>query len=109
MSEPFTPDLFLTRAAELVSGDRAASHGPYRQNHENIAFLWNGWLKAKFRAPFDLTAEDVSQMMSLLKKARTLSGDFNPDDYYDDAAYAAISGSLASPSPPPRTYTDAKE
>jgi hypothetical protein len=93
---PRTPASFLKEAERLVSVDRAASHGPYRENHENIAFLWNGWLKARFRAPFDLMPEDVSTMMSLLKKARQVVGDYNHDDFVDDAAYTAITGAMRS-------------
>lgn len=91
-----SPADILAKSASLVSTERAASHGPFRENHENIAFLWTGWLKAKYRIAVDLKPEDVAEMMSLLKKARKLSGDFNADDYYDDAAYTAIAGAIRS-------------
>lgn len=93
---PQTPASFLEEASRLVSVDRAASHGPYLENHQNIAHLWTGWLKARHRADFALTPDDVSTMMSLLKKCRQISGDYNADDYVDDMAYTAISGAIRS-------------
>ena len=56
------------------------------QNHHNIAMLWNGYLHDKDT----LTAEDVANMMELLKIARRKLGTFNEDDYVDGAGYAAV-------------------
>jgi hypothetical protein len=40
--------------------------------------------------------EDVANLMSLLKIARTQAGNFNLDDYVDACGYLAISGEIAN-------------
>tara|TARA_R110000737_G_scaffold90025_1_gene122452 strand:- start:101 stop:427 length:327 start_codon:yes stop_codon:yes gene_type:complete len=77
----------LDQALALLSGDRANTHGPMWENHENIAMLWNGYLHNRDT----LTASDVANMMELLKIARRKLGTFNEDDYVDGAGYAAVS------------------
>jgi hypothetical protein len=76
-------------AADLVSGDRNASHGEAHVNFENIRALWSAYLDR------ELTAVDVALMMVLLKVARTKAGRHNPDDYVDAVGYAALAGELA--------------
>tara|TARA_R110000823_G_scaffold242581_1_gene367027 strand:- start:145 stop:462 length:318 start_codon:yes stop_codon:yes gene_type:complete len=85
----------LNKAASLVGGDRANTHGDKEANHSNIANLWAAYLRNK---PLDdecLTPHDVAMMMVLLKVARTQAGSHNPDDYVDMAGYAGIAGGLA--------------
>ena len=86
----------LLKAADLVGGDRARQHGDKLENHTKIAMLWNAWLLIRRNPGSDLTAIDVAQMMSLLKKARTQSGDYNPDDLIDDAGYTGVAAEIAS-------------
>lgn len=83
-------------AAELVSGDRADQHGDLVANHQAIAAVWNGYLLARIvsEKSHTLNAEDVANMMELLKVARRLNGHPNADDYRDGAGYAAIAGQL---------------
>ena len=76
----------LEEAIELVDGDRETPHGSMYKNHQNIARLWNGYLHDKDT----LTAQDVANMMELLKIARRKLGVFNPDDYKDGAGYASV-------------------
>lgn len=83
------------KAAELVGGDRAKTHGSKLENHANIARLWTaygrnaGWLTG------DLSPLDVANLMELLKVARRQAGAHNPDDYVDGAGYAAVAGEIA--------------
>ena len=42
------------------------------------------------------TAEDVAHMMQLLKMSRAVTGQYHPDNYYDNTAYAAIAGECAA-------------
>ncbi|MEE8607235.1 MAG: DUF6378 domain-containing protein [Nitrospiraceae bacterium] len=91
----------LRRAAELVDGDRAVTYGDMAILHENIAILWNAWILVSRGIDPHLTAEDVAEMESLLKKARKRSGEGTPDNYTDDAAYAAMAGEL-SEAPEPK-------
>jgi hypothetical protein len=87
-----------SKAAELVGGDRAKTHGDKKANHEAIARLWNAYLQNKWRAPLSeshLTALDVALMMALLKIARTQGGSHNDDNYVDLAGYAGCAGEIA--------------
>jgi stage V sporulation protein SpoVS len=82
-------------AADLVSGDRAINHGAKLPNHQKIADVWNGILKAAGKAPIvALDAHDVANMMEGLKIARRYCGAFNADDYIDGAGYAACAGEI---------------
>ena len=86
----------LARARELVGGARAETYGDMAILHGKIAILWNAWILVSRGIDPHLTAEDVAQLESLLKKARTKSGKGTPDSYVDDAAYAAMAGELSS-------------
>ena len=82
---------FLTEALRLVEGDRARTHGDKLQNFENLATMWNAYLKIRgFNV--ELRASDAAEMMSYSKKVRKVGGEYNPDDYVDDSAYSAIAG-----------------
>lgn len=96
----------LQTALELTSGDRAKQHGDKRQNHQNIADLWNAQLGVLPKTDEHvrsgvgtltrpLTAHDVAVMMCLLKIARLKSGSHNPDNYVDLAGYAGVAAECA--------------
>jgi len=86
----------LSKALELTGGDRAKTHGDKRQNHQNIANLWNAYLGIAADADTigvltrPLTAADVATLMCLLKIARMKSGTFNLDNFIDLAGYAGV-------------------
>jgi hypothetical protein len=88
-----------TKAAELVAGDREATHGDKFTNFTKIALLWNAWLCARRGIDTNvedkpLDAHDIGIMMVLMKAARTLTGSTNPDDYIDMAGYAACAAEV---------------
>ncbi len=89
-------DHLIKSAAELVSNDRANTHGDKRVNHQNIAAAWNFYLSIRRDPAAPLNEVDVAHMMVLLKLARTQTGSKNPDDHVDMVGYAAIAGELAS-------------
>lgn len=86
----------LDRVKALVTGDRDRTHGSKVANFSNIAVLWDAYLSVRF-AMYGLHGEqgllirpqDVCALMILLKVARTLHGEHNPDDWADTAGYAA--------------------
>ena len=86
----------LEQAKKLVSGDRHNKHGDKIVNHENIARLWSSYLQNKTKLMIVLTPEDVAQLMTLLKIARSQAGEHNIDDYVDGCGYQAIAGHIAS-------------
>jgi len=89
----------LQTAAQLVSGNRQATHGPKERNFANIALLWNAYLE--IIAPevqIILTPIDVGLMMALMKIVRAGQpwGRLNLDNYVDLAGYAGCAGEIAS-------------
>ena len=73
----------LSKAINLVGGDRQRDYGDKVKNHDNIAKLWSAYLDVK-----------VAIMMALLKMARTKLGAVSEDTYIDMAAYSAIAGEI---------------
>ena len=94
---------YCKEAAELVGGERAKQHGPVARNFAHIAAFWTTWLRCKglIAAGAALDAHDVAMMMTLLKEARTLTGDHNPDDYRDGIGYLALAGQISDEKRPP--------
>ena len=86
----------LKKTEKLVSGDRGAKHGDMVATHENIARLWSSYLQNKFKLNLNLLPEDVANLMTLLKIARTQAGKFNLDDFIDACGYAAIAGEISN-------------
>jgi len=84
----------LKKTEKLVSKDREDKHGDKVINHENIGRLWTSYLQNKFKLNLQILPEDVANLMSLLKIARTQAGNFNLDDYIDACGYLAISGEI---------------
>jgi hypothetical protein len=85
------------KAAELVNGDRAVTHGDMNRTFTNIASIWNAIIEAKQGCVLHVTLdpEDVANMLEGMKIARRYSGAFNADDYIDAAGYAGCAGELA--------------
>ena len=79
---------FCERAGELVSGDRQNTHGDKRRNFDNIAQLWNGYLKIRRDPQAPLDARNVGQMFVLVKIARGELGAYNEDDALDQVGYS---------------------
>lgn len=95
MFELKTASDIAARAADLVSGDRERQHGTKLQNFENIAALWNAYLRVRRDPSAPLDGADVGHLMVLLKVARTQLGGFNVDDWQDMVGYAACAGEVA--------------
>jgi hypothetical protein len=85
----------LTEAFELTSKDRNNSYGSPEDNFQNIADYWNTYMSQ--RGIIDthhvntilLTAQDVGQLMILLKMARIATNLDHRDSLVDIAGYAA--------------------
>ena len=86
----------LKKTEKLVSGERGAKHGDIVATHENIARLWSSYLQNKFKLNLNLLPEDVANLMTLLKIARTQGGKFNLDNFIDACGYAAIAGEISN-------------
>jgi len=90
-------DEILQIAAQLVAGNRQATHGPKERNFANIALLWNAYLELIAPGAVTLTALDIGLMLALMKLVRAGQpwGRTNPDNYIDLAGYAGCAGEIA--------------
>ena len=82
----------LEEAGELVGGVREDQYGDPFVNFEAVAAFWNvylGALRVRKLAP-----EDVSEMMSLFKTARKLTGRPHRDNDLDDLGYTALAAEM---------------
>jgi hypothetical protein len=75
-------------AIRLVDEDRNDSYGTPAENLGRIAAMWSGYLGQ------EVTAEDVSLMMVLVKISRSKAG-YSRDNAVDGVAYFLIHDSLA--------------
>lgn len=95
--EPALQDNILDEAKRIIYGDREEAYGSPRFNLDSIARFWTTYLLRRFpevENPFDYTlelrAEDVAQMMILLKTARLIHNPTHRDSLIDQAGYAAL-------------------
>ena len=92
----------IHEADDTITTKRPGVHGSAEQSFEMIGDLWTAYLThtRRVRGNYTVTAVDVAQMMSLLKKARVLYGDAtNRDNFVDDLGYSALAGMLHLPDP----------
>lgn len=88
----------LSQASFIVSGSRQQTHGQKERSFHAIAAMWNTYLESRAlsgTAPFDITAVDVANMMTLLKITRSIQGTPIREFYVDAAAYSGIAGEIA--------------
>lgn len=80
----------LQEAHELIYGGREADYGDPKKNLGDIANFWEMYLHGKYGADFPIEAEDVCQMMVLLKMARGFNGPKKRDTIVDQAGYTGL-------------------
>ncbi len=86
-------DDILGAARECVCKTRAQEYGDARRNLTMIAALWAAYL-SDVDTEY-LSAEDVANMMILLKVTHTHGGDVpKADNWIDIAGYAALGGEI---------------
>lgn len=79
----------LREAQRLMAEDRGEKYGDFRENHEHIAALWSAYLQ------HEITSDQCSLMMLLVKVARTRTSPEVLDHYVDGAAYIAGAARIA--------------
>lgn len=88
----------LDIAKEIIHGDREQAYGDPRFNLDTIAMFWTLYLHRLFHSwgieGAKLKAEDVAQMMILLKTARLIHNPTHKDSLVDQAGYAALQGRI---------------
>lgn len=86
----------LLEANKIIYGEREQAYGNPRFNLDTIAQFWSTYLQRKFPdgmepvPHFFFTAEDVAQMMILLKMARLIHNPTHVDSLTDQCGYAAL-------------------
>lgn len=82
-------ELILDTAKEIVSNDRAKTHGSVERNFEHIAAVWSARLR------MTITPHQVAIMLIDLKAARAWNHEEHADNWIDMAGYAACGGELS--------------
>jgi hypothetical protein len=86
----------LDAAKEIICKDREGQYGAPENNFALISVLWKAYIRGAIGQEIDLRAEDVANLMALLKIARIATGEPKADNYIDLAGYAACAGELAT-------------
>tara|TARA_R110002167_G_scaffold133273_2_gene318267 strand:- start:67 stop:393 length:327 start_codon:yes stop_codon:yes gene_type:complete len=86
----------LTEAEQLVSVDRAATHGSAIDNFSLIAEHWTAHINARNKSDIKIQATDVCDMMELFKIGRRNASPSNIENYTDACGYAALSYEMFS-------------
>ena len=79
----------LDTAKNIITNDRAATHGGAEDSFGTIANMWSAYLGV------DITQHDVCAMMVLLKVARIKGNANHLDSWIDIAGYSAIGGEIS--------------
>jgi hypothetical protein len=80
----------LTKAANLVSGQRKTDYGDAQTSFNTIASIWSALLHKKLTAP--ITAQEVALLMIGMKAARLSNSTDHEDSWVDIAGYASLGG-----------------
>lgn len=78
----------LSRANDIVTGERQESYGTPEDNFGAIAQMWSVYLGYK------ISSVDVAAMMACLKICRIKTGHGKLDNWVDLAGYAACGGEI---------------
>ena len=87
-------DEALTRAGELINGDRARDYGDASVNFGRIASLLSAQFAHKLTE--DFTAADVAIALTHLKLSRLAVTPAHADSWVDAAGYVALGAELAT-------------
>lgn len=80
----------LTEANTIIEGERQDAYGRPEDSFEIISSFWNTYLTAKgYQVAWQLNADDVAMMMTLLKIAREAQ-QYKRDNVIDAIGYLAI-------------------
>lgn len=94
----------LSKASQLISGDRLKTNGNPLIQFESIADAWNAYLyrlaSAQGKFPLTLAAHDVANLMVMFKMIRAAGDHLREDNYVDAAGYASIGFYLAEKASP---------
>lgn len=78
----------LNEAKDCIMGDREQDYGSPENNFQTIADFWSTYLG------IEVTAQQVADMMILMKISRIKNGGGTGDSYVDIAGYAACGNEI---------------
>ena len=78
----------MDEAADTVNGPRQETYGSPQDSFQQIADLWDAYLKRRADEP--LGPQDVANMMILMKVSRSATGGKHHDSTVDIIGYAAL-------------------
>lgn len=87
----------LDAAKSIITGEREKQYGHPEDNFKIIAEFWKNYLENRCVSSSGSVAlypEDVAIMMSFLKIARIMSGNYKEDSFVDACGYLAIAGEM---------------
>ena len=82
-------DFFVSKAGELISGQRAKDYGDAADSFGRVALIWSAVLGT------NVTAEQVAACMVGLKLARLSNEMSHEDSWIDIIGYAALGGEIS--------------
>ena len=97
-----TPKTVLMEAENIINGERRQQYGAVLESFQQVADFWSTYIERHVQSRFNsmyvedgkyqkvfvnLSAEDVANMMILMKTSRAQNG-FHRDSYVDIAGYA---------------------
>lgn len=85
-----TKNDILDKAKSIVNGEREGQYGTPEYSFSTIARMWEAYLGVS------LEADDVINMMILMKVARNSNGVYKEDNWIDICGYAALGGEIQS-------------
>jgi hypothetical protein len=106
----------LADAGRQVDGGKDI-HGPVLESYSMVGELWGTYIRhiniarrgRAYIQELTIEAEDVLELMSLLKKARNAySPQSNPENFADDVGYVALAGMVAQATGAPDEIPAAK-
>lgn len=83
----------LSTAADIVTRDRAATHGNAENNFEATAMMWAALDKARGDRP--RCAIDVALYLAGFKLIRASGNPWHEDSFVDAAGYSALAAEMA--------------
>ena len=81
-------------ALELISKDRAKTHGHALVQHQVAADMWSAYLKGRDKLTANLTGHEVAMLLLLLKCSRDAVGAYNTDNFVDAVGYSCLAGAI---------------
>lgn len=87
----------LDTAKSIITGEREKQYGHPEDNFKVIARFWEAYLSERCVGNDGVTInpEDVAIMMTFLKIARIMSGNYKEDSFIDACGYLALAGEIA--------------